>query len=45
VEYAGDILSRYDVSLSSVAAKLEMVTNPRLFASRYGTPQLKLFAL
>ena len=45
VEYAGQTLSRYDVSLSSSEAKLEGVTNPRLFATRYRTPQLRLFAL
>jgi len=45
VEYAGQTLSRYDVSLSSTETKLEDVTNPRLFATRYRTPQLRLFAL
>ncbi len=45
VVYAGDILSRYDVSLSSGAAKLSGVTNPRMFATRYRTPQLKFCAL
>ncbi len=29
----------------SGAAKLEDVTNPRLFMTRYRTPQLRLFAL
>jgi transposase InsO family protein len=33
LEYAGRTLSRYDVSLSRGAAKLEDVTNPRLFAT------------
>ena len=45
IEYGGQTLSRYDVSLSSGSAKLEAVTNPRLFVTRYRTPQLKLFAL
>ena len=44
VEYAGRTLSRYDVSLSR-GAKLEAVTNPRLFATPYATTQPKLFAL
>ncbi len=44
VEYGGRTLSRYDVSLSR-DAKLEEVTNPRLFANGYGTAQPKLFAL
>jgi hypothetical protein len=44
VEYGGQTLSSYDVSLSATA-KLENVTNPKLFVSRYRTPQLKLFAL
>jgi putative transposase len=45
VEYGGQTLSRYDVSLSQDAAKLEKVTNPRLFATTYRTTQPKLFAL
>ncbi len=47
VEYAGQTLSRYDVSLSPGEGKLEDVTNPRLFATKYqrGRPQLRLFAL
>lgn len=42
VEYAGQTLSRYDVSLSSKRVQrstkrlLEDVSNPRLFATRYG---------
>ena len=44
VEYAGQTLSRYDVSLSR-EAKLEAVTNPRLFVTPYATTQPKLFAL
>jgi putative transposase len=44
VEYDGQTLSRYDVSLSR-EAKLEAVTNPRLFASPYAPTQPKLFAL
>lgn len=44
VEYAGRTLSRYDVSLSR-EARLEAVTNPRLFSTGHRTPQLKLFAL
>src|SRR5215216_5992071 len=44
LEYGGRTLSRYDVSLS-LGAKLESVTNPRLFASPYETGQPKLFAL
>ena len=44
VEYGGRTLSRYDVSLSR-EAKLEAVTNPRLFATQYrrSRPQLRLF--
>ena len=45
VEHGGRILSRYNVSLSWDAARLEAVTNPRLFATPYGTGQPKLFAL
>jgi putative transposase len=45
VEYGGQTLSRYDVSLSSGAAKLKDVRNPRLFVTRYRAAQLKLFAL
>jgi len=45
IEYGGQILSSYDVSLSSGATKLKDVTNPRLFVTRYHAPQLKLFAL
>jgi transposase InsO family protein len=44
VEYAGRTLSRYDVSLSR-EARLEAVTNARLFSIGYPTPQPKLFAL
>src|SRR5918995_3409575 len=44
LEYGGRTLSRYDVSLS-LGAKLESVSNPRLFASPYETGQPKLFAL
>jgi transposase len=44
VEYAGQTLSRYDVSLSGTM-KLEDVANPRLFATGHRSPQLKLFAL
>jgi Integrase core domain len=46
VEYGGRTLSRYDVSLSR-EAKLEAVTNPRLFATQYqrSRPQLRLFEL
>ena len=44
VEYAGRTLSRYDVSLSR-EAKLEAVTNPRLFATGHRSPQLRLFGL
>ena len=45
IEYGGDTLSRYDVSFSPGAPKLEAVTNARLFATRHRPPQLKLFAL
>jgi hypothetical protein len=45
VEYGGDTLSRYDVSFSPGAPRLEAVTNPRLFPTRHRSPQLKLFAL
>lgn len=53
VEYAGQTLSRYDVSLSSKRTQrsakrsLETVSNPRLFATRYGRSrfQPKLFSL
>ncbi len=44
MEHGGQTLSRYDVSLSR-EAKLEAVTNPRLFATPYRTAQPKLFAL
>ncbi|MGB3683570.1 MAG: hypothetical protein WA990_13920 [Rubrobacteraceae bacterium] len=53
VEYGGQTLSRYDVSLSSVVASsngkrfLQDVSNPRLFTTNYGRnrPQLRLFGL
>jgi len=45
VEYGGDTLSRYDVSFSPGAPRLEAVTNPRLFSTKHRSPQLKLFAL
>jgi len=45
VEYGGEALSRYDVSFSPDETRLENVTNPLLFATRYRSPQLKLFAL
>lgn len=45
VEYAGQTLSRYDISLTSGERKLEKVTNPRLFATRYRSPQPRLFSL
>ncbi len=45
LEYGGDALSRYDVSFSPGAPRLGNVTNPRLFATKYRPPQLKLFAL
>lgn len=47
VEYAGQTLSRYDISLSEGATKLEDVTNARLFTTGYGRnrPQLRLFGL
>jgi transposase InsO family protein len=44
LEYGGQTLSRYDVSLSR-EAKLRAVTNPRLFSTPYGAAQPKLFAL
>jgi putative transposase len=44
VEYGGQVLSSYDVSLSE-DAKLREVTNPRHFVTKYQTPQLRLFAL
>lgn len=46
VEYGGETLSRYDVSFSPGAPKLDADTNPRLFATRHGRSmtQLKLFA-
>ncbi len=45
VEYGGETLSRYDVSFSSGAQRLDAVTNVRLYATRHRSPQLKLFAL
>jgi putative transposase len=45
IEYGGDTLSRYDVSFSPGAPKLEAVRNARLFATRHRPPQLKLFTL
>ena len=45
LEHGGRTLSRYDVSLSRVAATLEAVTNPCLFATRHGATQPKLFGL
>lgn len=47
VEYGGDTLSRYDVSFTPDVPKLEDVTNPRLYDTKYQRShlQLKLFAL
>lgn len=45
VEYGGDTLSRYDVSFSPGASRLDGITNARLFATRHRSPQLKLFPL
>lgn len=47
VECGGETLSRYDISFSPGAARLQAVTNPRLFPTRHrrSHPQLKLFAL
>ena len=45
LEYGGRTLSRYDVSLSRGTAKLEAVTNPRLFATPYGPGQPRLLGL
>jgi putative transposase len=45
VEYGGDALSRYDVLFSPGSPRLERVANPRLFATKYRPPQLKLFSL
>jgi transposase len=49
VEYGGQTLSRYDVSLSSKRTQrsLEDVSNPRLFSTRYRLSRLqpKLFSL
>ncbi|CAA9514203.1 MAG: hypothetical protein AVDCRST_MAG12-3392 [uncultured Rubrobacteraceae bacterium] len=45
VEHGGLTLSRYDVSFAAGQTRLENVTNPRLFATKYRPPQLKLFAL
>ena len=45
LEYGGRTLSRYDVSLSRDTGKFEAVTNPRLFATGYPSPQLRLFEL
>ena len=42
LEYGGKTLSRYDVSLSRDAATLEVVTNPRLFATPYQRNRLEL---
>ena len=44
LEYGGRTLSRYDVSLSR-GARLEAVTNPRLFATGHRAPQPRLFGL
>ena len=44
VEYEGQTLSRYDISLTPDERKLEKVTNPRLFATRYRSPQSRLFS-
>ena len=45
VEHGGETLSRYDVSSSPGDRRLGSVTNPRLFATRHRSAQLKLFAL
>ncbi|MDQ3856478.1 MAG: helix-turn-helix domain-containing protein [Chloroflexota bacterium] len=44
-EHGGLTLSRYDVTFSPGEKKLGSVTNPRLFATKYRHPQLKLFGL
>ena len=45
VEYGGDTLSRYDVSLAPGETKLVSATDPRLFPTKHPPRQLKLFAL
>ena len=44
MEYGGQTLSSYDVSLSE-DTELREVTNRRLFVTKYRTAQLRLFAL
>lgn len=46
VEYAGEILSRYDVQRAKGANELSAITRPRLFASSYyARAQRRLFGL
>ena len=45
VEYDGRTLSHYEVSFSSRTGKLEEVRSPRVFATGYRSPQLRLFEL
>lgn len=44
-EFAGETLACYEVAYSPSARRLREVKSPRLFASRYGPLQLRLFEL
>lgn len=44
-EFAGETLARYEVAYSPSARRLREVKNPRLFVTRYGPLQLRLFEL
>lgn len=45
VEYRGEALSRYDVTLQVDTGKLQEVKRPQLFETAHRTPQMRLFNL
>lgn len=45
VEYAGEILSRYDIERAKGANELRAITRPRLFETSHALAQARLFGL
>jgi hypothetical protein len=45
VEYAGEILSRYDVERAKGANELRAITRPRLFETSHVLAQSRLFGI
>jgi hypothetical protein len=44
-EFAGETLARYEVAYSPSPGRLREVKSPRIFATRYGSWQLRLFGM